>query len=137
MARPSSFSKLALPCPPFISLTSVTYEDSNGDDQVLDASGWNATDDGVTPAFGDVWPSGRIIADAVRIRYQAGYVSPSGAAQPSPNPVPAPIRLAILMLVSHWYNHPDAVVGVEARDSSTEMPLGVANLLAPYRVRRV
>ena len=27
--------------------------------------------------------------------------------------------------MSHWYNHPDAVVGVDNRDSSTEMPLSV------------
>ncbi len=136
-ARPTRFTNIELPCPPFISLTSITYEDQNGVDQVLDASGWNATEEGVSPAFGDVWPSGRIAADAIRLQYQAGYVAPSGATLPPPNPVPAPIRQAMLMLISHWYNHRDAVVGVEARDSSTELPLGVANLLAPYRKYRV
>lgn len=125
-ARPSRFTNIELPCPPFVSLTSITYEDQNGLDQILSAGGWNATDEGVSPSFGSVWPSGRITADAIRIRYQAGYTT-----------VPAPLQRAILMLVSHWYNHRDAVVGVEARDSSTEMPLGVSDLIFRYRRLRV
>ncbi|MHB8286535.1 MAG: head-tail connector protein [Caulobacteraceae bacterium] len=72
-SHPRRFARIELPYPPFISVTSITYEDQTGADQVLNPSGWNAVDGEVSPAFGDVWPTGRITADAVRIQYQAGY----------------------------------------------------------------
>ena len=117
--------QIKLPYPPLVSVTSITYEDYTGADQTLTSSGWKATDEGVEPSWGMPWPSGRVEADAVRIRYQAGY---------APGKAPMAIQHAVLLLVSHWYNHSDAVVGVENRDSSTELPLGVADLLGPYRV---
>lgn len=43
--------------------------------------------------------------------------------------VPVRVRQAAALLVSHWFEHRDAVVGVENRDSSTPMPLGVESLL--------
>jgi uncharacterized phiE125 gp8 family phage protein len=122
--------RIELPFPPFISLTSITFEDGSGVDQTLASNGWVATDEGVDPSYGTTWPSGRLAANAVRIRYQAGYLPTTAGA----STVPAPIRHAIMLLVSHWYAHPDAVVGVENRDSSTPLPLGVDSLLAPYRV---
>ena len=133
-ANPQRFANIVLPYPPFIAVTQITYEDVNGVDQVLSSSGWSGSDEGVSPSFGQVWPAGRIDADAIRIQYQAGYTSPSGAPQPPPNPVPAPIRQAMLLLISHLYNHRDAVVGVDNRDSSVEMPLSVTDLLQRYRV---
>jgi uncharacterized phiE125 gp8 family phage protein len=120
---------IRLPFPPFISLTSVTYEDGAGVDQVVSSAGYSASDAGVEPVFGTNWPVGRIDANAVRIRYQAGY-----AMNGDVSTVPAPIRHAVLLLVSHWYRNRDAVVGVDNRDSSTELPLGVESLLGPFRV---
>ncbi len=43
--------------------------------------------------------------------------------------VPMRVQHAVKLLVSHWYQNRDAVVGVDGRDSSTELPLGVVNLL--------
>jgi uncharacterized phiE125 gp8 family phage protein len=61
-------------------------------------------------------------ADAVRVTFTAGY----GAAA---DDVPAPIRAAILLLVSHWFHNREA-----AGDSAlSELPLGVSALVAPYR----
>ena len=40
---------------------------------------------------------------------------------------------AARLLVSHWYQNRDAVVGVDNRDSSTELPLGVEALLTSER----
>lgn len=56
-----------------------------------------------------------------------GYVSSIGVAIATP--VPAPVKHAILLLVSHWYG---------ARDAAGEKPsqaiaFGVDALLAPYR----
>ena len=47
--------------------------------------------------------------------------------------VTPPALIACKLLVSHYYNHRDAVVGVENRDSSTPLPLGVEALLSPER----
>ena len=129
-------SRIKLPYPPFISVTSIIYEDLNGDDQTLTSAGWNVDGEGdLESGWGMPWPSGRVDADAVRIQYAAGY--PTGPGD-SPTPtVPAPIRHALMLLVSHWYANREAVVGVESRDSSTEMPLGVESLLAPYRIWNV
>jgi len=61
--------------------------------------------------------------DHYEIDFTAGY----GAAG---DDVPQPLRQAILMLVTHWYEHRSAVgdTGVTAAT-----PLGYRELLAPYR----
>lgn len=126
--------RIELPFPPFISLTSIIYEDQNGVEQTLTSDGWTVDPEGdVEPSWGNPWPLGRVDADGVRIRYQAGYPLKANGAPG----VPASIRHAVMLLVSHWYANPDAVVGVGARDSSTELPLGVRDLLAPLRIRNV
>jgi uncharacterized phiE125 gp8 family phage protein len=65
------------------------------------------------------------VADAVRyeIDFTAGYGS-SGV------DVPQPLRQAIRLLVTHWYEHRSAVV---LGDSATAIPLGYRELIAPYR----
>jgi uncharacterized phiE125 gp8 family phage protein len=47
--------------------------------------------------------------------------------------VPPEAAHATKLLVSHWYQNRDAVVGVEGRDSSTPVPLGVEQLLTGLR----
>jgi len=56
-----------------------------------------------------------------------GYVSSIGVAIVTP--VPAPIRHAILLLVSHWYANRDAA----GEKPSHAVEFGVDALLAPYR----
>jgi hypothetical protein len=120
-SHPQRFARIKLPYPPFIAVTSITYEDVNGVDQVLSSSGWAASDEGVTPAFGDVWPAGRIDANAVRIQYQAGYTTP-----------PPPIVAAMLLTVGDLWENRAAQV-IDARAVVAENPT-VANLLNPYRI---
>lgn len=55
----------------------------------------------------------------VRVKYRAGYATP-----------PAPIRVAVLMLAGQWYRSREA----STDKTLTEMPFGVAALLAPFRV---
>jgi uncharacterized phiE125 gp8 family phage protein len=65
------------------------------------------------------------VADALRyeIDFTAGY-GLSGV------DVPQPLRQAIRLLVTHWYEHRSAVV---LGDSPTAIPLGYREMLAPYR----
>lgn len=61
------------------------------------------------------------------VRWRAGY-----PAQDGKSTVPAPIRHAILLMVSHLFNNRDAVTVTAAQPAT--LPMGVDALLAPYRV---
>lgn len=51
--------------------------------------------------------------------------------QTFPNGTPAPLKEAVRQLVAHWYENREAsLVGVTAE----EIPFGVFDLIAPYRV---
>lgn len=117
-------SRVNLPFPPLVSVVSVTYEDSNGATQTLPSSEYVATDQGLDTAFGKTFPSGRWEANAVHIRYQAGYAT-----------VPAPIVAAILLMVGDLYANRETTL--DARKSAVvEIPMSttVQALLGPYRV---
>lgn len=114
------------PIVPFLELESVTYVDVNGDEQTLPGT------DPLNP--GDL-PAVRGRPGDVRIRYWAGY----GKRDPDDatkwiTSVPAPIKVAIMMLVAQWYNTRENVV-VGANPSN--VPFAVDALLAPYRTWRV
>lgn len=57
------------------------------------------------------------------VRWKAGYVD---------GKIPAPIKHAILLMVSHMFNNRDAVTSTAAQPAT--LPLGVEALLAPFRV---
>lgn len=99
------FHRVQLPFPPLISVVSITYEGVSGADQTLTSSGWLATDEGVEPSFGASWPGGRLQANAVRIRYRAGY-------EIAGNPAPPPQYVqGVLMAVAGLYmNREDIVI---------------------------
>lgn len=56
-----------------------------------------------------------------------GYVSEIGVAVAAP--VPAPVKHAIILLVSHWYNAREAA----GEKPSAPIAFGVNALLQPYR----
>lgn len=115
--------RIKLPFPPFVSVTSITYEDGSGADQVLTPTGWQASDEGVEPAFGTGWPSGRVAANAVRIRYVAGY---------DPDKVPPQAKQALLLMVADLYENRSASV-IDARAVVAENPT-VDRLLSGLRI---
>jgi uncharacterized phiE125 gp8 family phage protein len=48
----------------------------------------------------------------------------------APSDVPGPLRLAMRLLLSHWYENR----GIVAESSASPLPASVAELIAPYRV---
>ena len=74
----------------------------------------------VLPIYAGTWPPHRIDAGAHAVTWWAGY----GA---SGTDVPAAIRHAILMLVSHWYETRGATVSTGAVPQ--DVPFGVSSLL--------
>lgn len=110
------------------SIVSVSYVAADGTTQVLPASTYWDRPDGQTRAFVRRWYS--VLpwlgdgAERVVIRFSfLGDVST----------VPPLVTAAVKLLVAHWYVNREAVVGVENRDSSTELPIGFRDLLISER----
>jgi len=104
---------------------SINYIDPNGDEQSLPL-----------PFPDDVsdLPDVRGNPGDVRIRYRAGY----GKQDPDDplkwiNTVPDPIRVAVMMLVSQWYENRQ---GLTVGQAVGELPFAVRVLVQPYRIYR-
>lgn len=118
--------EIRLPRPPLLAISSITYLDTGGTVQTLSSSIYRVSTDSqpgvVVPEWGEVWPPIRNQVDAIKITYTAGYGDASD--------VPQAIKHAMLMLIAHWYKNREAV----SPDAGQEVPLGVQNLLNPYRL---
>jgi uncharacterized phiE125 gp8 family phage protein len=97
--------EIRLPFPPVTSVTSIKYDDANGDETtlvegtnyiVLGLNGNSFTS--VRPAYGKSWPSARYISDSVRIRYVCGYAEGDNT-PPTDDDLPAAIKQAIALMV--------------------------------------
>ncbi len=109
---------VTLPVAPALSVDEVRAVDASGSATVLDPGDYefDAADYSVTL---DPVPS----AVRYEIDFTAGYGS-SGV------DVPQPLRQAIRLLVTHWYENRSAVV---LGDNAAATPLGYRELVAPYR----
>ena len=117
-------ARIALPFPPLISVTSVTYEDVNGQTQTLPSADYLASDEGFSASFGNVFPSGRWEPGAVQIQYQAGY-----------DTIPPAVAAAMLLMIGDLYSNRQTVqTGLRAAAVAVPMSATVEALLAPYRV---
>jgi uncharacterized phiE125 gp8 family phage protein len=115
---------IALPCRPIIDITSISYLDGAGAWQQLDSAAYELRGDELGTAWGNSWPVTRSFrgrGDTVKVRYRAGYEQ-----------TPAPIRVAILLMVDDLYRHRGDVSSLNV----TEVPMQATSslLLQPYRV---
>ncbi|MGU3495927.1 head-tail connector protein [Xanthobacteraceae bacterium A53D] len=113
-----------IPVPPLVpDSVEISYVDPAGDTQTVASSAFVVVNAGsqasLQPAYGHQWPAARRAANAVRIRYRAGY-----------EVVPANVRQAALMLIGHWFANREAA----AAQSMAEVPMAVTTLLNPLRV---
>ncbi|MCR5874369.1 head-tail connector protein [Phenylobacterium sp. J426] len=122
-----------LPYQPIIDVVSVKYLDASGVEQTLTADTYEVTEGYVLrPAYNTRWPAARERADAIRIRYRAGYAADPDADELQAA-VPAPIAAAVLLMTGDLYaNRETGVVGTVAAD--VQMSTTVEALLAPYRI---
>lgn len=125
---------ILLPRPPLIALKRISYYDGDGNiillhdevgsptmvsDLVVDTYSCPGR---LVPVSGGNWPAVQDRANAVTIRYTAGY----GADGES---VPMPIRQAMLLIIGHYHENPSAV-----GETLAELPMGVDFLLQRHRV---
>ncbi len=121
--------EMEIPLPPLQSVTSVKYLDADGAEQTLAATEYTvdtAAERGlVRLAYGKAWPATRAQANAVTIRFVAGY---AGAAA-----VPGTIKAACLLVIGELYaRREDSIVGTIIE----KVPLNAEYLLWPYRSLR-
>lgn len=116
---------IEIPLPPLIDVAGVFYLDGNGDEQEFDASKYTvdtATEPGrVVLKSGGSWPTIQEAANAIRIRFDAGYE----------DGVPSQIKAAILILVGDLYqNRESSVIG----QTVNKVPWAAEQLFRPYRI---
>ena len=119
---------IALPKPNCISVDSIKYLDATGSQQTLDPATYrydmNSAPARLVPAPGLCWPLNTVyLPGSVQITYTTGSYATIFA-------VPQSICLAILLLVSHWYNNRESASVM----NMNEIPFGVKALLDHYKV---
>jgi uncharacterized phiE125 gp8 family phage protein len=118
-------SALKLLYPRVMSVSHVKFYDVDGVLQTMDPLDYQldaVSEPGyLVPAYDTAWPDTRVMANAVTVRYVAGYGATAAA-------VPEDIKLWILLHVGHFYENRQAA-GAEMQ----LLPLW-NSLLDPYRV---
>lgn len=111
---------------PIRAVNSVTYYDIDNALQTFSSS-YYETDltefhGYIRPVVDQQWPQTYDRLHAVQIEMNVGYASAAA--------IPLSIRLAVLMLTMHLYDHPSATDG----EKVMETPLGYDSLLWPHRI---
>ncbi|PIO96855.1 head-tail connector protein [Pleomorphomonas carboxyditropha] len=127
-AFPMEPEPLRLPLPPVASVAGITYADADGATQTLPTSdyqvlGIGSDEASVIPARGKAWPQVVPWPETVKVDFVTGYGTTSDS-------LPEPIVEAVKQLAAHLYVNRQAV----DLTSMSEIPLGIRDLLAPYRV---
>lgn len=119
---PIGCMSIAVPFPPLQSVESIVYLDEEGAEQTLESAKYTVVTDEepglIQLALDEVWPSTQDVPGAITIAFTAGYGE-------NPSDVPGPIRRAIKMMLTRWYDDPDGGDGI---------PEGADSLLETFRV---
>jgi uncharacterized phiE125 gp8 family phage protein len=128
---------LRLPYPPVTEVVSVKYDDVAGIEQTVPSPTYRLLGQPSAPRLalvvGAAWPSARNDAESVRVRFTSGW--PTETEGEGDDAVvawtgPAPIRHAILLMVSELYENREAATDAPR----TELPFAVTALLSTFRV---
>jgi uncharacterized phiE125 gp8 family phage protein len=127
-----SCARLVLPMGhPLIAVESVRYFDHLGVEQLLGGAQFQTVHDTppyLLPLYARAWPSTSMAADAVTVRYRAGF---AGAGSPGDaSGVPAIIRQGIRMLAAAWYENRETMTDKQ----KSEIAYGFERALQMHRV---
>lgn len=120
---------IKVPHPPLQSVAFIKYLDASGAMQTMAPTDYMI--DNADPAKAWIiptssWPASQATANAVQIRFIAGYASASD--------VPAHVRYSILMTLGSLYeNREQVVVNSNGTVATAEMPFGVDELFSTFR----
>jgi len=114
----TDFSSLEIPIRPIKSIESITYVDTDGNNQTLSDSVYFLDDYGfrahINLGYGEQWPSIRDQKNAVIVRVVAGA-----------NQAPQSIKHAVILMAAHWYENREET----SMDKLKPIPLGAERLL--------
>ena len=116
--------EIELPRPPVIEIKKIEYINSVGDKVELDESEYRVDTISEPARIKPVgaWPQTHPDEyNAVQVTYKAGYLNE--------NNCPEAVKNAILMMVKHFYDNPEAVVVSGGGVSVHEVPMGAIDLL--------
>lgn len=128
--------EIELPLPPVQSVTSIIYQDADGNSQTLAASVYsvNTTSEPAKVFLkpDQSWPETAETWDAVKVRFVAGY-APTNDGSPTDfaSGVPAAIKAAIFLTVADLYENRAAQ---QLSSGQFQINQTVRSLLNPYRV---
>ena len=108
---------------PLISVSSITYYDSDNNIQTLAASSYEVDIYGSPARFRiKTMPSVYDRMNALQLNFVCGYANAAA--------VPQPIKQALYMIIGHLYeNRQDVITGTQVN----EIPMASEYLLQPYR----
>lgn len=115
--------EIELPYPPLISIDKIEYKATNGTLTVLDPSEYEVDELSEPARIRPVnqWPTTKDgVYNAVQVTYSAGYAE---------SKTPEGIRHAILMMIKHFYDNPEAVIASGGSIDVVEVPKGAQDLL--------
>jgi len=123
---------IQIPKPPLIEVTQVAYDNSNGDEVLMNPNDFyadTASEPGWLVLSGlTTWPTTIDAINSVRVRFRAGYLSTDS---PPVNKVPEDILYGVKLLIGSMYEHREQVV---VGSIATKLPFGVEQLLRHHRV---
>lgn len=125
---PCDNGRLRIPMPPTISIDEIVYDNTSNVETAY--TGFRALHAASTsgayvlPAIDGEYPETNGEPGCVRVTFTAGF-----------DPLPADIKHAILLLVSHWNEHREAAVDTGAKFGLLDLPFGVQALLAKHVFR--
>ncbi len=97
---------IEIPLRPIISVTSVEYLDGDGAVQTVDAENYTVDNmsipNRIVPVGTYQWPTTQCVANAVTVRFVAGYEQSEGS-DPAEPAVPENIRLAIMITAAAYH----------------------------------
>jgi uncharacterized phiE125 gp8 family phage protein len=116
-------TEIYVPLPPLQSVTHLKYYDTDGTQQTWSAANYHVSTDESEPgrivlAPAVSWPAAQLRADAVNVRFVAGWTA-----------VPEPLKRAVKLLVGEWFlRREDALAGTII----SSIPTGVERIIATY-----
>lgn len=126
--------QIEIPLAPLIEILGVYYLDSTGAEQTFSADNYvvdTYSEPGrIVLTTNASWPTTQDVANAVRIRFRAGYIDMSMS--PAVDNVPYPIRAAILLHIGDLYEYRETQVADARRIQP--LPWAAEQLLRPHRI---
>lgn len=149
-------SEIRIPLQPVQSIVSIKYDDADGLEQTVSPDDYVFDETNIYPwvvPLSTGWPATLSAVNAVRVRFLAGY--------PSAADVPAPLRMAVILMATQFYSMRGASstsvtggTGIKRKSvlnglidvtymtpsesstttSTTSIPMAVNSLISTYRV---